>query len=245
MPVNTAERDVKMGRLRRQMSLILLFGLVLSGLTTCTKSANYDGARILAIGDSVLAWHSWTGGSIPDVIAAELGELVVNAAVSGARLSRANGGFGLLGADIGRQYRPGDWDWVIIDGGANDLRQECGCSRCEATLDGIISRDAARGEFPQLVDAAGGSGAQVMLVGYYGPSVRGGPFAPCWDELQILNARLSALAAARAGVHYVYSGAVMPPDRLDLYDPDLVHPSNAGAAAIGGLVAGAMRAAGP
>lgn len=230
---------------RRQPLASALLGLLLPFLAACATPATqvYDDARILAIGDSVLDWHSWTGASVPDVIAAELGAPVVNAAVSGARLSRPGGMMGLMGPDIRAQYRARDWDWVVIDGGANDLRQECGCGACAADLDAIISPDAAQGEFPALVAETRQSGARVMLVGYYGPSRRGGPFAPCWDELQVLNARLAALAAARDGVHFVATEAAMPPDRLDHYDADLIHPSRIGAAAIGRRIAAAMRAA--
>ena len=43
-------------------------------------------ARILAIGDSLMAWHTLTGLSIPDIISRELEEPTANRSIGGARL---------------------------------------------------------------------------------------------------------------------------------------------------------------
>ena len=74
--------------------------------------------RVLAIGDSILAWHKWTGRDIPSVMGSVLGARVENDAVAGARFSNSSGLGRAAGFDVRAQFRQGPWDLVLINGGA-------------------------------------------------------------------------------------------------------------------------------
>ena len=76
---------------------------------------------MLAIGDSFFDFHSDDESSIPHVAAAELGKTVANASVSGALLLEGD-------EAIPDQYVAGDWEWVIVDGGGNDVNDLCECA---------------------------------------------------------------------------------------------------------------------
>ncbi|PJE37142.1 SGNH/GDSL hydrolase family protein [Pseudooceanicola lipolyticus] len=200
-------------------------------------------AEILVIGDSILAFHSFWGASVGDAVAEQMGVPVENRAVSGARFTSTSARVTARGGDIRRQYVAGDWDWVLLNGGANDLMSECGCQRCTANLDGLISADGRDGEIPRFVRGLTTGGTRVMLLGYYDGNVRPNPFARCQDEIDALNARMARLAARNAGVFYVTAaGAIDPADQRHWY-VDRVHPSQLGARRIGARVAQAMAAA--
>ena len=88
-----------------------------------------------AVGDSILAWFSEDGTSIPHVAAAARGQSVTNAARSSALMTW---GEPELPA-IPDQYEAGDWSWLIVDGGGNDLADRCACDACDAVLDEIAT----------------------------------------------------------------------------------------------------------
>lgn len=120
--------------------------------------------RILAVGDSIMAWHKWTGRDIPARVGALLGARVENAAVPGARFSNASGFGRAVGFDVRAQYRSGPWDVVVINGGANDLLTDCGCGDCDDVLDNLITADLT-GEVPAFLASVQQSGAQIVWMG--------------------------------------------------------------------------------
>jgi lysophospholipase L1-like esterase len=209
-------------------------------LAACTPPAPSDRA-ILAVGDSVMAWNGARG--IPEAAAAALGRPVVDASQSLARLSNPNPVAAALGFDIGRQVRRGPWDWVILTGGANDLRRACGTPAAEAARDALIGPELGGG-LPALVARLRAGGAKVAVVGYY-DGVAGAPtaFTPCQPEFDVMNRRLAKLAAGDPGLVLVDAGEAIDPADLSLYAPDRVHPSPDGAARIGAALARAMRTA--
>ena len=97
---------------------------------------------ILVIGDSVLWWNSEADASVADVLTTRLGLEVANASVPGALF------VGPQGDSIQDQYVLGDWAWLVMDGGANDLGEGCGCGDCIAAVDPLISPDATSGAIP-------------------------------------------------------------------------------------------------
>src|SRR6056297_2043160 len=123
-------------------------------------------ARILAIGDSVMWWHSGEDGSIADAVAAALGEPVVNLAVPGAAISHPDPGMAIEGLDIRAQYRDLGWQWVLLLGGANDLAEEGALRGCDAVLDDLVSADGQRGEIPDIVRTIRADGARIVAFGY-------------------------------------------------------------------------------
>lgn len=188
----------------------------------------------IAVGDSMFDWNIEEEASIPTVIGEELGIEVANAAIGGAQV---------LGWDaIPDQYQSGSWTWAIMDGGGNDLNDECGCGDCGAVMNALISGDGTRGAIPELVATAREDGARVAWVGYYDlPEGAEFGFDRCDDELLVLRERLAAMADADAGVIFVDASDAFSADQLEMYDEDRVHPSVEGGRAVGALVADAIR----
>ena len=188
---------------------------------------------MLAIGDSVLWWNRLSGGDIPRLAAQATGRAVDNRSVIGARFL----------SSVPDQYRDGPWDWVIVNGGANDLRGTCGCTGCDDTLDALVTLDGQAGAMADLARDIASRGPGVVLLGYYGTSVAGGPFAACADELTELSRRLALLADSDSAIIFVDAKDVIDPADLTLYARDLAHPSAAGSALIGRQIATAIASA--
>jgi lysophospholipase L1-like esterase len=188
----------------------------------------------------VLAWHAGSGAAVPDIVARDTGRRVESRAKPGARVSASSPGRAEEGFDIRAQYTPGPWDWVMVNGGANDLMAECGCRRCAATLADMIAPDGQGGEIADLVDRITAAGARVLLLGYYAPNARANPFTRCADETRVLNARLAGLARTREAVHYVSAAKVIDPADPRHWFLDHIHPSRLGAERIGALMAGTI-----
>ena len=111
-----------------------------------------------------------------------------------------------------------------------------------AVVDQIIDESAQSGVMVSLVEQAITDGAQVILLGYYA-TPQGSEFEGCDEERAAINQRYSALAAARAAVHFVDMGSVMSPQSTPgHYADDLIHPSVAGSQAIGEAVAAQISA---
>lgn len=191
--------------------------------------------RVLAIGDSVMAWHKWTGRDIPSVMGDLLEAQVENDAVAAARFSNASALGRATGFDVRAQFHAGDWDVILINGGANDFLNDCGCQACESVLNGLIAPDLT-GEVPAFLDRLRRSGAQVIWMGYYA-SARSGQFAGCRPYLVEYDARLARLAAGTPGLRFVDSEDVMDPSDRSLFAFDGIHPSAAGARRIGTYLA--------
>ena len=208
-----------------RMTTLAALCLVLGALSSCVDSVPDDGsARILAMGDSMLAWGSGRGAAIPDVLSEQLSEPVVSRARTGARMISALGAPG-LGYNIPRQYEAGPWEWVVLSGGGNDLFFGCNCEDCDALLDQLISRQGTRGAIPALVSRLRGTGAQVVYIGYL-PS----PGVPsiadaCEDEAMVLEDRLMRLAAADEGMTFLSFAGLVPEGDRSYHVGDVVHPS--------------------
>ncbi|RVT87270.1 SGNH/GDSL hydrolase family protein [Rhodobacteraceae bacterium CCMM004] len=217
--------------------------ICLAALAGCARTIGDGPPRLLAVGDSVMAWNAAGGQSIPAVVARETGLTTRNAAVPGAGLLP---GTGLAGLTIVGQIEPGRYDWAIANGGANDLDALCGCARCPETLDRLLTRDGTRGAWVDMVARLRAAGAaRVLILGYYGPARtgRGGGYDRCNDEVAEMDRRLARLAARRADVVHVTARDVFDGDPA-LYARDLVHPSPAGSARIGRLIARTIAAGG-
>jgi acyl-CoA thioesterase-1 len=206
------------------------FGMLALGVAACSFTApgpDRD-ADVIVVGDSILAWHGRSGRSIPDVVARSTGLTISDVSISGA---------GFLGSQgIPTQYIASDWDWVIVNGGGNDLALGCQTPNGQRVLDALISADGSRGAMPAFVNQVAMQGAQVIVLGYYPVSDLGGTFAPCSAVLDELAARQSRLAASNPDVIFVDSGQVIGVGDEAAYAADLVHPSPRGAALIGTLV---------
>jgi acyl-CoA thioesterase-1 len=196
--------------------------------------------RMLVIGDSILAWNRLNGNSIPQILDRMPQYQVTSRAFPGAAFSHSGNLRSMLQREIRAQLPRGQWDVILLNGGANDLARECDCTRCATTLDRMVSADGARGEVPAFLDRLRSRAQRVVWMDYYPGSVRGGPFAACTDELAEYQTRLSRAAGRRPWVTFVDAGDVYDPRDLSLYSRDLVHPTPRGGARIAGLIARAL-----
>lgn len=218
---------------RRTLLSAALCGTFL--LAACVEESLPE-AEILAIGDSVIWWNSGSEAAIADVIADDLGVRVANAAIPGARV--------LAGSEnIPGQYQSGPWEWVVLDGGANDLGGSCGTARADAVLDLLITQDLTNGAMPRLLARVRGDGPQVVIMGYYFLPEETQDFAGCTGVFTALNSRLEAYADQTAGVYFTPASAVIDPDNPAHFDRDGVHPSPLGSRLIGRQIATQIRSA--
>ncbi|MGC1261848.1 MAG: SGNH/GDSL hydrolase family protein [Jannaschia helgolandensis] len=220
------------------MRLFAFLPLILSACVA-TSAPPSDNA-VLAIGDSVMAWNG--GQGIPEAVQATLGRPVVDKAQSLAQLTNPNGIAGALGFDISRQYKGGDWDWVILTGGGNDLRGACRTPDEAGILNDLIG-PGLTGDIPTLIARIRANGSMVAFIGYY-DGARGAAtgFTPCQGAFDIINARMTQLAAQDAGMLFFDAGSVIDAGDRGLYAPDLIHPSPRGSAIIGQALAQRMAA---
>ena len=194
-----------------------------------------DEAEILVIGDSVMWWHSEDDASVSHILAARLDTVVANLSIPGAPFAAEDSD------SIQAQYRPGPWDWVVMNGGANDLG-DCGCGSCLDVVDTLISADARTGQIPGFVDGLRENGSNVLLTGYYHVLTQTGSLEACVEEFRALNTRHDLLAERKEGVEFA------PVEDLILrradFDEDLVHTSRRGTRKIADRIADVIEASG-
>ncbi|AFO89169.1 SGNH/GDSL hydrolase family protein [Phaeobacter inhibens] len=210
------------------MKHLMILGILL--LCACGRSVP-DEARIVVAGDSIMAWNRSGGDSVADGLERRLREPVGDVSLSFARLI---GGGGAL--NIPSQLNGVVADWVVLNGGANDLSGSgCGCRVCDSVLDGLISESGTRGAIPELVAELRRRGSRVVWLDYYtSPRYAG---TSCVAPYRILKERLDRMAAADQGVIVLDLDSVFQSDDLSLFSRDRVHPSRQGSGCIADLVA--------
>ena len=127
---------------------IFLFGLVCCLLGCQEMPSSQPDAKVIAVGDSLMAWNAATGSSIPDVVEQEIGRPVVDRTVSAAWVQTRFSKDGKPETGVQAQFVDRNWDWAIVNGGGNDLLLGCGCMKCDAVLDKMISKDGQSGQKP-------------------------------------------------------------------------------------------------
>jgi lysophospholipase L1-like esterase len=211
------------------MRIVIL--LMLGLLAACGRNAP-EAARIVVAGDSIMAWNRVAGGSVADVLEARLGQRVGDVSMSFARVAGGRGALNIPMQLVG--LRP---DWVVLNGGANDL-SGCGCRGCDAVLMRLISPEGQRGAIPALVSDLRARGARVVWADYYtSPRYAG---TGCVASYRELETRLGRMAAGDPGVVLVDLDDVFSATDLTLFAPDRLHPSRKGSARIAELVAGVL-----
>ena len=205
--------------------ILLAIGL----LAACGRGVP-DEARVVVAGDSVMAWNRIEGASVADGLQARLGQPVGDVSLP---LARVTGGRGPL--NIPNQLSGVRADWVVLNGGANDLSGSCDCGNCGPVVDRLISEDGTRGAIPALVADLRARGSRVIWADYYtSPRYAG---TACVAPYDALEARLGRMAQADAGVTLVDMDDVFSPDDLTLFAGDRTHPSAKGSALIAGQIA--------
>lgn len=209
------------------MLRLILLSLVLTGvLGGCTESVPRDqSARILAMGDSMLAWHGGRRAAVSDNMEAILGEPVIDRSVIGARIFYHLPVSGALGMNISQQYRPGAWEWVVMNGGGNDLWFGCGCSRCDRKMTRMITADGQGGSVPELVRNIRKSGARVIYLGYLRSPGVGSMIDHCRDVGREFEHRLKQMAASDSGIYFLSLADLVPHGDRSYHAFDMIHPS--------------------
>lgn len=220
-PALASKRSADM--FKKPCVVIVLFAVFLAGCGEIVPRDN--SSRILAMGDSLMAWHSGSRASISHEVEAILQEPVVDRSVSGARVFYNLPITGAMGMNIPQQYREGDWDWVILNGGGNDLWLGCGCSWCDRKINRMLAKDGRTGEIATLVSEIRATGARVIYVGYLRSPGVGSLVDHCKDEGNELERRLSQLARSDKGVHFLSLADLVPHGDRSYHDSDLIHPS--------------------
>lgn len=187
-------------------------------------------ARIQLLGDSLMATNVVTGRAIPNVLQQQLGEKVLNRSRSGAMIR------GIAG-----QYQPGNYDWVVLNGGGNDLWLGCGCNNCAARMAQVISSDGSSGRLPDLVSRIRRDGAKVLYVGYLRSPGFGSPIEHCRDDGDEMERRVKLMADRMDGVWLVSNATIVPNGDKSFHAWDRIHPSVKGSRVIGKRVASAIR----
>jgi len=172
--------------------------------------------KILAIGDSLMAWNGIVRGSIPDVI-----EL----ASGGELLDRSQIASFVLTGGLERQYVEGDWDWVVVTDGGNDLWLGCGCQRCDATLDKMISQDGSSGRIPSLLSRILRDDARILYVGYLRSPGIDSLIDHCATYGTEFERRIDALAASQERITFLSLADLVPYGDRTYHALDMIHPS--------------------
>lgn len=218
----------------RERTRVRWAALVLAAVAACGAAATPEG-RVTILGDSVLAWND---DGFARALAEATGRQVVSRARSGAWVDNPAAIGPLRNFAVANQVRREAADWVVVNGGANDLMIQCGCGACDRHLDRLVSADGMRGDLPELWrDIRARTGARVLILGYYGAGPRLSRFSKCGGYLDALDARAARFAAATDWARFVDAGSVMGRATPEFYDADAIHPSEAGSRALARLVA--------
>ena len=206
-------------------------------LTTPTFAQSTE-PRILFMGDSMLAAHRISGRAVSHTVEKATGIPVKDNSVLGARIIYRLPISGSMGLNIGRQFRKGDWDWVVVNGGGNDLWLGCGCSRCDRKLDKLAAKNGANaGEIPKLIRKIRRTGAKVIYVGYLRSPGAGSPIEHCRNEGDELERRVKAFTSSDPGVFHVSLRDLVPSGDRSFHGSDMIHPSLKGSREIGKRIA--------
>lgn len=219
-----------------------LFTLSLLLLLGCGEPVPKDNsARILFVGDSLLAANKAAGQSVSDVLEKTLEQDVIDRSVVGARYFYLLPISGSAGLRVTAQFQPGPWDWVVINGGGNDLLFGCGCLVCDGMLDRLVSSDGRAGAIPAFVDRIRKTGAKVIYLGYLrNPGVMT-PIKHCGPAGNELDRRLTLMARFDKGVTFLPMSDLVPKGDITYHQLDLIHPSFKGSKAIADRIAAVMK----
>ncbi|MFD2741030.1 SGNH/GDSL hydrolase family protein [Sulfitobacter aestuarii] len=219
-----------MPKILRLLSATFVLALLLAGCGESPRQAK--GAKIMTMGDSHFAANLGRDKSVSQHIEKALRVPVLDRSVMGAQMDFALPISGALGMSIPKQYVAGDWEWVVLNGGGNDLWIGCGCFACTRTMAKLISPDGERGQIPSLVQKLRANRARVIYVGYLRSPGFGSPIEHCRDLGNEMERRVAEMAKRDAGVTYLSLQDLVPYGDRSFHAPDRIHPSPKGSAAM-------------
>nr|MCU0902196.1 SGNH/GDSL hydrolase family protein [Cypionkella sp.] len=193
------------------MIRITMMLLTLAALFGCGEPvAQGADARILVVGDSMFATNRAGNAAVADVLETELRTNVLDRSVIAARYFHALPISGAAGLRLTSQFREGDWDWVVMNGGGNDLLLGCGCGFCQGVLDRLVTKDGRGGAIPSYVARIRATGARVVYAGYMRNPGMATPIKHCGPAGNELDRRLTLMAGFDAGVTFVPMADLVP-----------------------------------
>ena len=222
------------------LSRIFCVFCALLALSGCGERAakSPTGGGVLVMGDSLMAWNGTSQRAVSDVMEKHLQVEVTDRSVSAARMIYRLPVSGAAGLSIPKQMPKGqDWDWVVLNGGGNDLWLGCGCSACRRKMDKLASADGTTGAIPDLVQDLRNTGARVIYTGYLRSPGRGSLIEHCKDEGEELDRRATQMAARDEGVYFLPLADLVPHGDRSFHAFDMIHPSIKGSSAIGARIA--------
>ncbi|MCU0817504.1 MAG: SGNH/GDSL hydrolase family protein [Cypionkella sp.] len=213
-------------------------------LLSCGEAVTSNStARVLVLGDSMLASNGAQGKAVADVLERELGQEVIDRSIPGARYFYKLPVTGAAGLRIPAQYRAGKWDWVILNGGGNDLLFGCGCGPCGGVLNRLVSPDGRSGTIPAFVNEIRQTGARVIYVGYLRNPGTATPIRGCRPHGDELDRRLTRMASFDSGVTFLPLADLVPHGDWSWHQIDRIHPSEKASAAIAARIAKVIKSA--
>lgn len=210
--------------------------LIISLLGTPAGADKQAPLNVLVMGDSLFSTHMNSERSVGDVLSKELNATLRNMPAPGARMIYNLPLTGAMGFSIPKQFRKGDWDWVVLNGGGNDVFLGCACARCERKINKMINEDGSDGVIPKLITRLRDTGARVVYVGYLRSPGINTPIENCKDEGDMLEARIAKLAQQDEGVDFLSLQDLVPDGDLTYHGWDRIHPSPKASRAIANLV---------
>jgi hypothetical protein len=224
------------------MTRLIAFGLIVVGLAACAVTTpQSQKARILVMGDSLMASNGQSGEAVSDVIEQRLKQPVVDRAVPGARYLHFLPLSGAVGLKIPKQFVDRSWDWVVLNGYGNDILLGCGCRKCDRQMNRLISGDGQSGAIADFVRRIRATGARVIYTGYLRTPGFHSPVERCGLIGDQLDKRLALLAVQDRGVFFVGLSDLVPDGDRSYHAIDRVHPSRKGSQAIGARIADVIR----
>jgi len=233
------------------MSMVLgvvCVGILMTGLAvpearaeSAHAESESETSRILALGDSMMAWHAISNSSIADAMSEILGEPVDNRAIGGARIIYGLPVTGAIGMKISKQYRGEDADWVVINGGGNDLWLGCGCGKCDRKMARMIAPNGQSGEIPRLVWRIRETGARVIYLGYLRSPGVDSVIDACRELGDEFETRIARMVRAMDGVYFLDVSNLVPDGDRSFHGVDMIHPSKKASRVIGHKLAEVIR----
>lgn len=228
-----------MRRLFLLLALPFFLGACAEISTVNSKSGKAP--RILTMGDSLLATHKLSGKAVSNFVERALGEPVVDRSVIGAHVIYNLPVSGALGLNISKQFVPGEWDWIVVNGGGNDLWLGCGCVACNGRMNRLIDPTGRVGKIPAMIRSLRTTGAKVIYVGYLRSPGTGSPVEHCRSAGNELERRINAYSQIDDDVYFLSLADLVPFGDRSFHAFDMIHPSYKGTAAIASRIAGIIK----